>query len=163
MTDGLGQLAYRKGGSALAYRKGGGALIFKGEPRLVTVRVQWWPQNYVCRTYSVYHELTMGVETGWSLGDGEIAESVTEGAEFVFKIRARTVPARFFVRLSGSTPCSAASEDPPEIPEMRFSASASQRGARPAETGESGNVCMSAGEVRVDIGKDGTLSGIEVA
>ena len=55
--EGLGQLAFRKGGSALAYRKGGNALVYKGEPRPITIRVSWGPQSYTCSTYSTYHEL----------------------------------------------------------------------------------------------------------
>ena len=53
--EGLGQLAFRKGGSALAFRKGGNALVYKGEPRPITIRVSWGPQSYTCSTYSSYH------------------------------------------------------------------------------------------------------------
>ena len=38
----LGDLCYKKGGTALAYKKGGSALVYKSEPSGdITVRVAW--------------------------------------------------------------------------------------------------------------------------
>ena len=100
--DGLGQLAHVKGGAALAYRKGGHALVFRGEPRPITVRVPWGPQNYVCSTYSMYHELEMTISGGWLSGAGEIIEEIHGGTESVFKVKPTELPAQFFVMCSGA-------------------------------------------------------------
>lgn len=157
--DGLGQLAHVKGGTALAYRKGGHALVFKGSPRPITIRVPWGPQNYICATYSVYHDLTMSVSSGWLDGSGTILEQVTEGSEFIFKIKATEAPARFFVRLAGFSPCGAAG-DGTEIPDMWASATATQRGAGVVESGQLSGMCMASREVVFDIDEAGTVSGI---
>jgi hypothetical protein len=161
--DGLGQLAHVKGGAALAYRKGGHALVFKGSPRPITIRVPWGPQNYVCSTYSMYHELTMTVSGGWLSGAGEIIEEIRGGTETVFKIKATDLPAQFFVMCSGLSPCAAATEDPPEVPDMYFEATATQRGAEPAESGRVSGVCMTSKSVVFGIDETGALAGVEVA
>ena len=163
MIEGLGQLAHVKGGAALAYRKGGHALVFKGCPRPITIRVPWGPQSYVCHTYSMYHELTMTISGEWLLGSGEIVEQITGGTETVFKIKPTKLPAQFAVVASGRSPCSAATEDPPEIPDMYFEATATQRDAEPAESGQVGGVCMMTKSVVFSIDETGTLAGVEVA
>ena len=163
MTEGLGQLAHVKDGHALAYRKGGHALVFKGRPRPITIRVPWGPQSYVCTTYSMYHELEMTISGEWLSGDGKIVEQITGGTETVFKIKATDLPAQFAVVASGRSPCSAATEDPPEIPDMYFEATATQRGAEVAESGQVGGVCMTSKSVVFAIDETGTLTGVEVA
>ena len=160
--DGLGQLAHVKGGGALAYRKGGHALVFKGSPRSITIRVPWGPQSYVCRTYSVYHELEMTVTGGWLLGGGEIIEETHGGTESVFKVKPTELPAQFFVLCSGRSPCAAATEDPPEVPDMYFEATATQRGAEVAESGQVGGACMTDRRVVFAIDETGMLAGVEV-
>lgn len=160
--DGLGQLAHVKGGAALAYRKGGHALVFRGEPRPITVRVPWGPQNYVCSTYSMYHELEMTISGGWLSGAGEIIEEIHGGTESVFKVKPTELPAQFFVMCSGRSPCSAATEDPPEVPEMYFEATATQRGVEVAESGRVGGVCMADRRVVFGIDDTGSLTGVEV-
>lgn len=157
--EGLGQLAFRKGGSALAYRKCGHALVYKGEPRPITIRIPWGPQSYTCATYSAYHELGMSVSSGWLVGSGTILEQVTEGAEFIFKIKAIEAPAQFFVRLAGASPCVAAA-DGTEIPDMWASAVATQQGAGIVEIGQMSGMCMTSREVVFDINEAGTVSGI---
>lgn len=161
--DGLGQLAHVKGGAALAYRKGGHALVFKGQPRPITIRVPWGPQSYVCATYSMYHELEMSVTGEWLLGSGKILEQITGGTETVFRISPAALPAQFAVAASGRSPCAAATEDPPEIPDMWFEATATQRDADPAESGRVGGVCMTPKSVVFSIDETGTLTGVEVA
>ena len=161
--DGLGQLAFRKNGSALAYRKGGHALVYKGVPRPITIRVPWGPQSYVCATYSMYHELVMSISGAWLLGSGEILEQVVGGAESIFKIRPTKFPAEFAVVASGSSPCAAVSADPAEIPDMYFEATATQRGAEPAESGRVSGVCMTTKSVVFSVDETGTLAGVEVA
>ena len=161
--DGLGQLAHVKGGAALAYRKGGHALVYKGEPRPITIRVPWGPQSYVCTTYSMYHELEMTISGEWLLGSGEIVEQITGGTETVFKVKPTKLPAQFAVVASGRSPCSAATEDPAEIPDMYFEATATQRDAEPAESGQVGGVCMTTKSVVFSIDETGTLAGVEVA
>lgn len=161
--DGLGQLAHVKGGAALAYRKGGHALVFKGSPRPITIRVPWGPQSYVCATYSMYHELEMTISGEWLLGSGEIVEQITGGTETVFRIKPTELPAQFAVVASGRSPCSAVSEDPPEIPDMYFEATATQRDAEPAESGQVGGVCMTTKSVIFSVDETGTLAGVEVA
>ena len=163
MIEGLGQLAHVKGGGALAYRKGGHALVFKGSPRPITIRVPWGPQSYVCTTYSMYHELEMTISGEWLLGSGEILEQITGGTETVFKVKPTKLPAQFAVVASGRSPCSAATEDPPEIPDMYFEATATQRDAEPAESGQVGGVCMTTKSVVFSIDETGTLAGVEVA
>lgn len=160
--EGLGQLAFRKGGSALAYRKGGNALVYKGEPRPITIRVSWGPQSYTCATYSTYHELSFSTSVGWLLGSGTILESVQEGTEHVFKVRVTKAPAEFFVRMQGSSPCSAVNEDPAEIPDMWAEAVVSQQGADTTSSGSIGGICMSDKRVIVNIGEDKTVSGLVV-
>ena len=162
MSEGLGQLAFRKNGSALAYRKGAHALVYKGQPRPVAIRVPWGPQSYTCSTYSTYHELSFQTSVGWLLGSGTVLESVQEGTEHVFKIRVTTAPAQFFVKVQGSSPCSAVSEDPPEIPDMWAEVVVSQLGADTASSGSIGGICMSDKRVIVNIGADKTVSGLEV-
>lgn len=161
--EGLGQLAHVNGGAALAYRKGGHALVFKGRPRPITIRVPWGPQSYVCTTYSMYHELEMTISGEWLLGSGEIVEQITGGTETVFKIKPTKLPAQFAVVASGRSPCSAATEDPPEIPDMYIEATATQRDAEPAESGRVGGVCMTTKSVVFSIDETGTLAGVEVA
>ena len=160
--EGLGQLAFRKGGSALAYRKGGNALVYKGEPRPITIRVSWGPQSYTCATYSTYHELSFSTSVGWLLGSGTILESVQEGTEHVFKVRVTKAPAEFFVRMQGASPCSAVNEDPAEIPDMWAEAVVSQQGADTTSSGSIGGICMSDKRVIVNIGEDKTVSGLVV-
>lgn len=160
--EGLGQLAFRKGGSALAFRKGGNALVYKGEPRPITIRVSWGPQSYTCATYSTYHELSFSTSVGWLLGSGTILESVQEGTEHVFKVRVTKAPAEFFVRMQGSSPCSAVNEDPAEIPDMWAEAVVSQQGADTTSSGSIGGICMSDKRVIVNIGEDKTVSGLVV-
>lgn len=163
MIEGLGQLAHVKDGHALAYRKGGHALVFKGSPRPITIRVPWGPQNYVCATYSMYHELRMSINGKNIEGVCEILELTTGGTESVFKIRPRLLPAQFAVVVYGTSPCGAASSDPFEIPDMYFEATATQRGAEPAESGRVGGVCMTTKSVVFSIDETGTLTGVEVA
>ena len=163
MTEGLGQLAFRKNGSALAYRKGGNALVYKGESRPITIRVPWGPQSYVCATYSMYHEFSMSINGKNIEGVCEILEQITGGAESVFKIRPRLLPARFAVVVYGTSPCGAASSDPFEIPDMYFEATATQRGAEPAESGRVSGVCMITKSVVFSVDETGTLAGVEVA
>lgn len=160
--EGLGQLAFRKGGAALAYRKGGHALVYKVEPRPITIRVSWGPQSYTCATYSTYHELSFSTSVGWLLGSGTILESVQEGTEHVFKVRVTKAPAEFFVRMQGASPCSAVNEDPAEIPDMWAEAVVSQQGADTMSSGSIGGICMSDKRVIVNIGEDKTVSGLVV-
>ena len=160
--EGLGQLAFRKGGAALAYRKGGHALVYKVEPRPITIRVSWGPQSYTCATYSTYHELSFSTSVGWLLGSGTVLESVQEGTEHVFKVRVTKAPAEFFVRMQGSSPCSAVNEDPAEIPDMWAEAVVSQQGADTTSSGSIGGICMSDKRVIVNIGEDKTVSGLVV-
>ena len=160
--EGLGQLAHVKGGSALAYRKGGHALVFKGRSRPITIRVPWGPQSYTCSTYSTYHELSFSTNVGWLLGSGTILESVQEGTEHVFKVRVTKAPAEFFVRMQGSSPCSAVREDPAEIPDMWAEAVVSQSGADTVTSGSIGGICMSDMRVIVEIDAGKTVSGLVV-
>ena len=160
--EGLGQLAFRKGGAALAYRKSGHALVYKVEPRPITIRVSWGPQSYTCATYSTYHELSFSTSVGWLLGSGTILESVQEGTEHVFKVRVTKAPAEFFVRMQGASPCSAVNEDPAEIPDMWAEAVVSQQGADTTSSGSIGGICMSDKRVIVNIGEDKTVSGLVV-
>lgn len=160
--EGLGQLAYRKGGSALAYRKGGHALVYKGVPRPITIRVPWGPQSYTCSTYSVYHELEFSSSLGWLMGSGTLLESSTEGTEHVYKVRVAEAPAQIFVRFTGTSPCSAAG-DKTEIPDMWAEAVVSQAGADTQSSGQIGGYCMSDKRVIINVGEDRTVESLEVA
>ena len=104
----LGDLCYKKGGSALAYKKGGSALVYKSEPSGdVTVRVPWSPQSYTCHTYAAYHEITFVCSGRFTSGSGSIVSQVNGGTEVVFTLRITQGPAVFAVSTGISTPCSA--------------------------------------------------------
>lgn len=109
----LGDLCYKKGGTALAYKKGGSALVYKSEPSGdVTVRVPWSPQSYVCHTYDQYHEIAFVCSGRFTSGSGSIVSQVSGGTEVVFTLRITQGPAVFAVSTGISTPCSATEEDP---------------------------------------------------
>lgn len=159
MTDGLGQLAYRRGGSALAYRRGGDALVYRGCPRTITIRIPWGPQAYVCMRYSMYHELAFTS----SISGGEVLESVTSGAEHMYKVRVAQAPATIRVTLSGGSSCTAVGEDPPEIPEMSAEVMAGQRGSDVMSTGSIGGICMAVRHVSIAVDDAGTIESLGVA
>lgn len=157
--EGLGQLAHVKGGDALAYRKGGHALVYKGEPRPITIRIPWSPQAYVCRTYSMYHDLVFTS----ALSGGEVLESVTSGAEHMYKVRVAQAPATIRLTIGGHSGCSAVGEDPPEIPEMSAEVMAGQRGSDVMSTGSIGGICMAVRHVSIAVDDAGTIESLEVA
>lgn len=156
--EGLGQLAHVKGGGALAYRKGGHALVFKGSPRPITIRIPWSPQAYVCRTYSMYHDLAFSS----ALSGGEVLESVTSGAEHMYKVRVAQAPATIRLTIGGHSGCSAVDEDPPEIPEMSAEVIAGQRGSDVMSTGPIGGLCMAVRHVSIAVDEAGTIRSLEV-
>lgn len=124
----LGDLCYKKGGSALAYKKGGSALVYKSEPSGdVTVRVPWSPQSYVCHTYDQYHEIAFVCSGRFTSGSGSIVSQVSGGTEVVFTLRITQGPAVFAVSTGISTPCSATEEDPGATCDIL----ANQRGVTP--------------------------------
>ena len=124
----LGDLCYKKGGTALAYKKGGSALVFKSEPSGdVTVRVPWSPQSYVCHTYDQYHEIAFVCSGRFTSGSGSIVSQVSGGTEVVFTLRITKGPAVFAVSTGISTPCSATEEDPGATCDIL----ANQRGVTP--------------------------------
>ena len=124
----LGDLCYKKGGTALAYKKGGSALVYKSEPSGdVTVRVPWSPQSYVCHTYDQYHEIAFVCSGRFTSGSGSIVSQVSGGTEVVFTLRITKGPAVFAVSTGISTPCSATEEDPGATCDIL----ANQRGVTP--------------------------------
>lgn len=124
----LGDLCYKKGGSALAYKKGGSALVYKSEPSGdVTVRVPWSPQSYTCHTYDQYHEIAFVCSGRFTSGSGSIVSQVSGGTEVVFTLRITQGPAVFAVSTGISTPCSATDEDPGATCDIL----ANQRGVTP--------------------------------
>lgn len=124
----LGDLCYKKGGTALAYKKGGSALVYKSEPSGdVTVRVPWSPQSYVCHTYDQYHEIAFACSGRFTSGSGSIVSRVSGGTEVVFTLRITQGPAVFAVSTGISTPCSATEEDPGATCDIL----ANQRGVTP--------------------------------
>lgn len=124
----LGDLCYKKGGTALAYKKGGSALVYKSEPSGdVTVRVPWSPQSYVCHTYDQYHEIAFVCSGRFTSGSGSIVSQVSGGTEVVFTLRITQGPAVFAVSTGISTPCSATEEDPGATCDIL----ANQRGVTP--------------------------------
>lgn len=124
----LGDLCYKKGGSALAYKKGGSALVYKSKPSGdVTVRVPWSPQSYTCHTYDQYHEITFACSGSFTSGSGSIVSQVNGGTEIVFTLRVTQGPAVFAVSTGISTPCSATEEDPGATCDIL----ANQRGVTP--------------------------------
>lgn len=124
----LGDLCYKKGGTALAYKKGGSALVYKSEPSGdVTVRVPWSPQSYVCHTYDQYHEIAFVCSGRFTSGSGSIVSQVNGGTEVIFTLRITQGPAVFAVSTGISTPCSATEEDPGATCDIL----ANQRGVTP--------------------------------
>ena len=124
----LGDLCYKKGGTALAYKKGGSALVYKSESSGdVTVRVPWSPQSYVCHTYDQYHEIAFVCSGRFTSGSGSIVSQVSGGTEVVFTLRITKGPAVFAVSTGISTPCSATEEDPGATCDIL----ANQRGVTP--------------------------------
>lgn len=158
MTADLGQLVHRRGSDSLAYRRGGHALAYRGEPRTITLRIPWGPQSYVCSTYSAYHNLAFSS----SVSGGETVESETSGVEHIYEVRATEAPCTLEISLAASTPCSAASEEPPEIPEMTAEVFALQRGNESLRSGRVAHLCMSSARVLVRVDEEGSLSGLEV-
>ena len=124
----LGDLCYKKGGTALAYKKGGSALVYKSESSGdVTVRVPWSPQSYVCHTYDQYHEIAFVCSGRFTSGSGSIVSQVNGGTEVIFTLRITQGPAVFAVSTGISTPCSATEEDPGATCDIL----ANQRGVTP--------------------------------
>ena len=146
----LGDLCYKKGGTALAYKKGGSALVYKSEPSGdVTVRVPWSPQSYVCHTYDQYHEIAFVCSGRFTSGSGSIVSQVNGGTEVIFTLRITQGPAVFAVSTGISTPCSATEEDPGATCDIL----ANQRGVTP-------KVKRGSSAPRAESGKSATVTNI---
>ena len=146
----LGDLCYKKGGTALAYKKGGSALVYKSEPSGdVTVRVPWSPQSYVCHTYDQYHEIAFVCSGRFTSGSGSIVSQVNGGTEVIFTLKITQGPAVFAVSTGISTPCSATEEDPGATCDIL----ANQRGVTPM-------VKRSISAPRSESGKSATVTNI---
>lgn len=123
----LGQLCYKKNGSALCYKKNGSALVYKGEPRPIYVVIAWAPHEFTCQTYGQTHTIYGDISYRFTQGSGTIGHTVaTRTDDNRLWIAVTQRPAKIELTLSCSMTCAA-----DEYAVVTFRLMASQRGVSP--------------------------------
>lgn len=154
--EGLGQLAYRKGGNALAYRKGGNTLVYKGSERLINLIANWSPNSFICKTYNETHYVN-GSYT-WHYKGGLVYMEISKIGDGVmaFQFRVAECPTSIVLTLTGSMYCAA-----DEYVDIIFRLMASQRGVSPImKKVQPPGAAVTSSTITVDVDENGNVTGI---